>query len=208
MRPSPCKFIILALNLYDLVTGLQVMTRIMLVLLISPFIISLLLSSSALAIDLRTAAQESYPKFYRNNGGQIMGLEMDIMKAINQVAPSIHFVGDKNDAIRMVPWKRIQTMLLDNRLDIIFGIADTAKRRAKGMIFFPTPLYKISYVFAMAIDDPALISSLDDIEALKLNGRILALSGSASAMALKKQYPQLIIDDQGPTVKKKYGKTN
>lgn len=177
------------------------MSHILIALLISSFAVNLLFPNLAFATDVRTAAQESYPKFYKSSNGKMQGLEMDIMGAIEKIAPDIRFVGDNDDTIRVVPWKRVQSMLVQNQLDIIFGIADNAKRRTKGMMFFSTPLYKINYVFATTVDDNINISSLKDIEALKLKGKILALSGSASASALKKQNANLIIDAQAPTVK-------
>ena len=52
----------------------------------------LLLAAPAFTAELRTAAQDSAPKFVRHSDGTVSGISIDVMKAINRIDPTLRFV--------------------------------------------------------------------------------------------------------------------
>lgn len=154
-----------------------------------------LLPLPAYAIDLKTAAQESAPKYERGADGKMEGLCIDIMKAIEKTDPQIKFNGQE----KFLPFKRLQVELEKNNLDVFFGFKDSKKRLEK-YNFLQAPLYQINYVVAVKADDDINISSLDDILALGDKGKILTVSSTGASKFLAKK-TGLMIDDNAKSTK-------
>lgn len=141
------------------------------------------------AIELRTAAQDSAPKYYKTETNHMAGLCVDIIHAIERVDPGIRFNGYQE----FVPFKRLQRQLEYGELDIFLGLKQTEKRKGK-YIFLDVPLYQLNYVMAARSDDTVQIQTFDDVRSLHENGKILSVFGSAASRFLKKQ-GGLIIND-------------
>lgn len=150
-------------------------------------------SLSADVIVLRTAAQESYPKYYKL-GDQLMGgICVDIMQAIENENPKIKFAGYQE----FLPFKRLQAYLELGQLDVFFGFKKT-EIRVQSYAFVDIPLYEINYVVAIRTDSKVNIKSFDDIRALGKKGTILTIYGTAASRFLHKQ-GGLFVDDAAKT---------
>ncbi len=134
----------------------------------------LLVSGAVGAMEIRTAAQDSAPKFVALGNNVAGGLCVDIMRAIEKIDPSIRFVGENI----FVPFKRIEIQLANSDIDVFFGF--TRNQVREGLFrFIDIPLYKVSYVMAVRKDDPITIKTFDDVRALKSDSTIMALFGTA-----------------------------
>ena len=153
-------------------------------------------------VELKTGAQDAYPKFFLNDAGEMSGLEIDIMRALEQNVPDLRFVGRETPDITFVPWKRQQKELEDGVQDVIFGIVKTDARLKRGFVYIDPPLYTIHNVIAVRADDPVQVDSFDDIAALGENGIILALAGAASKQFLEQQDAPLQIDGGAHTARR------
>ncbi len=150
-------------------------------------------TSAAEEIILKTAAQESFPKYYKINDRAMGGICVEIMQAIERIDPAIKFSGYQ----AFLPFKRLQRYLQDGDLDVFVGLKKTAKRE-KILTFLKTPLYKVNYVAAVRSGNREQIRSFDDIRSLGEKGRILTVFGTAASRFLKQQ-GGLIIDDTART---------
>jgi len=148
------------------------------------------------AIELKTAAQESTPKYYQLEDNTMGGICVDIMQAIERVEPEIRFNGYQ----KFVPFIRIQKYLENGRLDVFFGFKETAKRKEK-YSFLDIPLYQLNYVVAIRRDDKVKINSLNDVRLLGEEGRLLTVYGTAASRFLHNQ-GGLLVDDgaKSPTI--------
>ncbi len=129
----------------------------------------------ALAIDLRTAAQESVPKYFKLEDNTMGGICVDIIKAIEDIEPRITIHGYQE----FLPFKRLQNNLRSGQLDVFFGLKMTEERREIYQ-FLEIPLYHLNYVFAARIDDEVQIQSFDDVRALGAECRVLSVYGTAA----------------------------
>ncbi len=152
-------------------------------------------------IELKTGAQKSYPKFFRNDAGEMSGLEIDIMRVLELNVPNLRFVGRRTQDINFLPWKRQQSELEHGVLDVMFGITKTNTRLKRGFVYIDTPLYTIHNVMAVRADDPVQVNSFEDIAVLGEYGIILALAGAASMRFLEQQDVPLKIDGGAHTVR-------
>jgi hypothetical protein len=64
-------------------------------------------SSADERILLKTAAQESFPKYYKTADKGMAGVGVEIMKAVERVDPAIRFSGYQ----QFLPFKRLQHYL-------------------------------------------------------------------------------------------------
>ncbi len=76
------------------------------------------LSIFANAEELKTAAQYSFPKYYKNKDGKTAGICVDIIHAIENVDPTIKVNGYQE----FLPFKRLQFYLINGKLDVFFWV--------------------------------------------------------------------------------------
>lgn len=152
-----------------------------------------LLAAQATADTLRTAAQESPPKFVQQGDGSMAGIGCDVMRAIERLDPSIRFIGDQS----FMPFKRISVMLERGDLDVFFGFVKSEERTSR-FVFIEPPLYRVADVLVARADDAIDIQRLEDIAALDKDGIVLVASGTAQAAQLKKM--RIVVDDGGKNV--------
>lgn len=143
--------------------------------------------------ELKTGAQESEPKFFKlRSHKDIIGICIDTIRAIEQIEPSIKFVGDQN----FIPMRRIEKELERGNLDVFFGFIRTKEREDK-YIFIDIPIYYVKNILVSRKNDFIIIENLEEIKKLD-NNLILMASGVAQARTLKEKGYN--IDDNGKTL--------
>lgn len=144
---------------------------------------------TSFAIELKTAAQNSTPKYYQSGTNQMAGLCVDIIHAVEREDQSIEFSGYQE----FTPFKRLQDQLENGQLDIFLGLKKTVERKEQ-YNFLNIPLYQLNYVIASRIDDNINIQNFDDIRALDEKGKVLTVFGSATNRFLQKQGGLIVYD--------------
>ncbi|RZT08904.1 amino acid ABC transporter substrate-binding protein, PAAT family (TC 3.A.1.3.-) [Duganella sp. CF402] len=125
---------------------------------------------------LRTAAQEgTEPKFMAAGKNHIVGLCIDIMRAIEQLDPGLRFVGDQ----KWKPLIRAYSELETGIEDVQCAVQRTAERE-KRFNFIGPALFSIEYHFLVRSNDPIEIHSWDDVRKLAPNGVVLVNRGFAA----------------------------
>jgi len=152
----------------------------------------LLLCTNLTALELKTAAQESSPKFIKNADGSITGIGIDVMRAISKLDPAIKFTGDQE----FVPFRRIEVQVENGDLDIFFGFVKNKERETK-YVFIDPPIYNVADVLVVRNGDPVEIQNLEDIKKLGKDGVVLLGSGVAQVDQLKNM--GITVDDGGKT---------
>lgn len=165
--------------------------------LIFSLVFVLMVPVGAFAIELKTSAQDLFPKFYVDSSGRMTGINIDIMKAIEKEVPNLKFAGKESDKINFAPWKRTQAWLESGEIDIVFGMSKSKKRLKRGFVFIDTPLYTVKNILAVRSDDNIQINSFGDIEKLGKKGTILVMPGTATYRFLQSQKHKLFIDYSG-----------
>ena len=145
------------------------------------------------AIVLKTAAQDSFPKYYKRSDHKMGGVCVDVIQAIEKVDSKIKFTGYQE----FLPFKRLQTSLEKGQLDVFFGIKKTEKRIGK-YVFLDIPLYELNYVIAARTENKIKINSFNDIRSLGEKGKILTVYGTAASRFLHEQ-GGLLVDSAAKT---------
>jgi len=136
----------------------------------------------AAAMEITTAAQDSPPKYYMAKNGEVAGICVDIIHAIEEVDPGLRFSGYG----QFKPFKRLQMSLARGGIDIFFGFRKTPARKKK-FIFVDIPLYTINYVVAARSDDAVEMRNVGDLRKLSAHGKVLTVFASAASGFLEKQ---------------------
>lgn len=145
-------------------------------------VLSVLLAftTGAVAVELRTGAQDSDPKFFMKDG-KMVGLCYDVLKAVENIDPSIKFTG----ADIFLPFNRIETGVEEGSLDCFPGFIKNKEREALYR-YIDIPIYMVRDVLVARKNDNVVINKLQDIKALKDNV-ILTPMGQAQSDTLKKE---------------------
>lgn len=137
----------------------------------------------AQAVVLRTAAQAgTEPKFIAGDGGAIVGLCIDILRAIERVDPQLRFAGDQ----RWMPLIRAYSEVESGLQDAACAVQRSPERERK-MNFLATPLVAVNYHFLARMADPVSIRNWNDVRKLAPDGVVLANRGFAAAAILAQQ---------------------
>lgn len=150
----------------------------------------LLLASAAgvlAATEVRTAAQDSQPKFVRV-GSVMSGVCIDVFRAIEKLDPDLKFPELKD----FTPLARIEASMLEGDMDVFCGLAKTPTRQIQ-FDFIDTPLYTTHSVLAVRADDNIDIKTFDDIRKLGSNGVVLVVTKTVHAEVMAAQ-PGIQID--------------
>lgn len=135
----------------------------------------------AFATEIRTAAQNSQPKFIQN-GSAVEGLCVDVFRAIERLDPTVKF----SPLESFVPLTRIEYMMVEGHYDAFCGLAKTSTRQAR-FDFIEIPLYQTHSMLAARIDDQADIKSFDDLQALGRDALVLVVAKTVHAAVLADQ---------------------
>lgn len=152
---------------------------------------ALLLSASlpARAIVLRTAAQEgTEPKFIADGKDRVVGLCIDILRAVEQIEPTLQFVGDQ----RWKPLIRAYSEMETGQQDVQCAMQRTAERELKYHFLGPA-LYTIEYHFLARAHDPVVINHWDDVRRLAPDNVVLINRGFAAG-AILAEMGGLVVD--------------
>jgi len=132
---------------------------------------------------LRTAAQEgTEPKFIANGKGRVGGLCVDLLRAIEQLEPSLTFKGDQI-------WKpliRAYSELEHGLLDVACGVQRGSERERRFQFIGPA-LYRNDYYFLARIQDPVKINQWEDLRELAPDNIVLINRGFAAADIVRNQ---------------------
>lgn len=132
------------------------------------------------AVTLRVAAQEgTEPKFVAR-GGAVVGLCVDILRAIEKLDPGLTFTGDQH----WMPLVRVYTELARGAQDAACGVQRTADREHK-FVFLEPALFPLNYMLMARADDPVVINNWDDVRQLGPDTVVLANRGFAGVSILE-----------------------
>lgn len=140
----------------------------------------LMAAMSAQAADIRTPTYESRPKFYKE-GGEIKGLCIDVLKAVEKLAPDIKFVLEYG-----VPLKRVEYGVVEGTYDLLLCGTPTPERTAN-MRMINVSIYTVDDVLAVRADDPLKDATLDDIRKLSADNSIMTYAGTGQQTWLEAQ---------------------
>ena len=143
--------------------------------------------SAAYPIDVRTAAQDSQPKFIKE-GSAMTGLCVDIFKALERTDPELKFLPISG----FTPLPRTEAQLLEGSLDVICGLASTKDRKEKFDVI-ETPLYTTHLILAARKEETADVKGFDDIRKLGADAIVLTVTQTAQAELAAAQ-PGLKVD--------------
>ena len=152
-----------------------------------------MLSLPAVATEIRTAAQENSEPKYLNERGEVVGLCIDIMRAIERLDPGLRFSGDQT----WLPLMRIEHGLRNGKLDMACGFIRNKVREADYQIVLPR-LFPVQYRLVVRASDNPSVQSWDDVRKLGADGVVLVNSGRGPARRLE-EMGGLLIDSGGRT---------
>lgn len=136
------------------------------------------------ATEIRTAAQHgTEPKFQNADasGNRVVGICIDIMRAVERVDPGLKFTGDQV----WQPLPRIYSAIDRGVQDASCGLSHSAERDRK-YLFVGPPLFSIHYHLIARHDDAATVGNWDDLRKLAPDNVVLANRGFASVVVLEK----------------------
>jgi polar amino acid transport system substrate-binding protein len=127
--------------------------------------------------EMRTAAQNaSEPKFIalvdEDGRKSVGGICIDIMRAMERIAPEIRFVGDQT----WQPLKRLEAMVENGNLDVACGLLHGVARETKFNYIEP-PLFPVNYYLIVREDDDVQVENWNDVRKLGAQGVILVING-------------------------------
>ncbi|MNK06220.1 Bacterial extracellular solute-binding protein, family 3 [compost metagenome] len=134
-------------------------------------------------ILLRTAAQESSPKYFeviKKYKKEIHGYCVDILRAMEAVDPELKFVGDQE----ILPFPRMQNNLAVGDLDVFCGLQKNPERDVR-FLFLDEPILYLRGKLAVNHDDVLSPISWKEVESIKGENRVLTIKGTASADYVK-----------------------
>lgn len=144
----------------------------------------LALASSAMASGitvLRVAAQEgTEPKFVPGPQGSVIGMCIDIMRAIERIAPGLRFEGHQ----QWMPLVRVLYEVSVGQQDAACGLQRTVERLPL-YHFLDQELFIVNYVLVARADETAIINSWDDVRKLGPQAVLLTNRGFAATSFLE-----------------------
>lgn len=137
--------------------------------------------SMAAPTVLKVVAQEgTEPKFIPAGIGRVVGLCVDLYRAIERVDPSLQFVGDQT----WLPLLRAHSELAAHQHDALCAVLRTDER-ARQYVFLEPPLFQLRYQLIARASDPAIIHNWDDVRKLGSNGVLLTNRGYITPIMLE-----------------------
>lgn len=131
-------------------------------------------------VTLRVAAQEgTEPKFIPAGKGRIVGLCVDIFRAIERIDPGLVFVGDQ----QWMPLIRAYHEVATQQHDALCAVQHT-DARDRDYVFLEPPLFPINYRLMVRAGDDVVVNSWDDVRKLGKDGVVLANRGYATTDVL------------------------
>ena len=151
------------------------------------------LSANAQTVVHTAAQTDTAPKYVAVNGA-IVGMCVDLDRALEKAAPGLRFAGDQD----WVPASRIDVELAAGRLDSACAISKTPAR-LENFRFVDPPLFSSDYVLIARADDAVAVRGWDDVLALREAGVLLVDHGFGPVSRLRSL--GLTVDDGALGVK-------
>jgi ABC-type amino acid transport substrate-binding protein len=131
---------------------------------------------------LKVVAQEgTEPKFIPAGIGRVVGVCVDLYRAIERVDPGLQFVGDQT----WLPLIRALSEVAAHQHDAVCAVQRTDER-ARQYVFLDPPLFQLRYQLIARIDDPAVINSWDDVRKLGPGAIVLTNRGYTTPEMLER----------------------
>jgi ABC-type amino acid transport substrate-binding protein len=122
---------------------------------------------------LKVVAQEgTEPKFIPAGIGRVVGLCVDLFRAIERIEPGLVFVGDQ----QWLPLLRAHSELATHEHDALCAVQRT-EERMRQYVFLEPALFQLRYQLIARHDDSAVINSWDDVRKLGAHSVVLANRG-------------------------------
>ena len=134
------------------------------------------------ATEIRTSAQQgTEPKFQSADArsGRVVGICIDIMRAVEKLDPGLKFTGDQ----MWQPLPRIYSAIDRGVQDASCGLSHSAERDKKYLFVGPA-LFAIRYHLIARVDDAVVVDNWDDLRKLAPDNVVLANRGFAGAALL------------------------
>ncbi len=148
-----------------------------------------LTSTAAFALDVRTAAQDSQPKFIKS-GSTVTGLCVDVIKAIERADPDLKF----SAITSLTPLPRIEASLSEGSLDVFCGLAKTKDRESR-FDFIEPPVYSTHTVLAARLNETLSPKTFDELRNLGDDSSVLVVTQTVHADVLK-AHPGIKVDSE------------
>lgn len=133
-------------------------------------------AAGAEPVVLRVAAQEgTEPKFIADGKDRIIGLCVDIFRAIERIDPGLVFVGDQ----QWMPLIRAYHEVAVQQRDALCGVQRTEEREQR-YVYLDPPLFSIHYMLLARTGDDVAIRDWDDVRKLGKDGVVLGNRGYAT----------------------------
>lgn len=130
---------------------------------------------------LKVVAQEgTEPKFIPAGIGRVVGLCVDLYRAIERVDPGIQFVGDQT----WLPLLRAHFELAAHQHDALCAVLRTDER-TRQYVFLEPPLFQLRYQLIARTVDSAVINNWNDVRKLGAQGVLLTNSGYITPIMLE-----------------------
>jgi ABC-type amino acid transport substrate-binding protein len=139
-------------------------------------------------MSLRTVSQLATPARFDANNHDAQGICVEIMRAVEDVDPDLHFVW----AAQSAPLSRILTDLEQGHIDVFFCAAYTPER-ARVMRYIQPQLYSSQVKIAVRSSDTAEPYSLQEIANMERDSTLLVTQGSIFG-SLPNNVPGLKVD--------------
>jgi len=131
---------------------------------------------------LKVVAQEgTEPKFIPAGIGRVVGLCVDLFRAIERIDPTLQFAGDQ----QWLPLLRAHSELASHQHDALCAVQRTDER-ARQYVFLDPPLFQLRYQLIARAGDPVAINNWDDVRRLGARGVILSNRGYVSPHMLER----------------------
>ncbi|TFW14983.1 transporter substrate-binding domain-containing protein [Duganella callida] len=128
---------------------------------------------AAQPVVLKVVAQEgTEPKYIPAGIGRVVGLCVDLYRAIERTDPGVVFAGDQ----QWTPALQALSQLASHEHDALCAVQRTDER-ARQYVFLEPALFQLRYQLIARAGDPATINNWDDVRKLGPQGVILVNRG-------------------------------
>ncbi|MCG2586053.1 ABC transporter substrate-binding protein [Massilia sp. TS11] len=124
-------------------------------------------------VELRTSAQlATAPKFISKGRTEVVGLCVDVFRALERIDPGLRFSGDQQWRVTA----RIEDELERGQLDVACASVRSREREARYQ-FIDVPIMTARYFLLARADDPVQVNNWADLLALAPNNSMLVVKG-------------------------------
>jgi polar amino acid transport system substrate-binding protein len=135
---------------------------------------------AAPTVTLKVAAQEgTEPKFIAAGDGRIVGICIDLFRAIERIDPGLIFIGDQH----WLPLVRAHSELATHQHDALCAVQRSPERERQ-YAFLDQPIFTLQYVLLVRANDNVVVHDWNDVRKLGAQGVVLVNRGYTVAETL------------------------